>query len=169
MSLSAHQSASMKNDEWLTPPEILRALGAFDLDPCAPVVRPWDTAAKHYTVLDDGLSKPWHGRVWCNPPFGREAVKWLAKLRDHGNGIALIPARTETAMFYSTVWGHADGVLFLRGRPHFHYVCGRRAAFNSGAPISLVAYGANNLQCLLGSGLGFTAVWHRSNMPEHTA
>ena len=160
MSLSGHQSAAMKNDEWLTPPEILRALGTFDLDPCAPVTRPWETAAQHYTVEDDGLSLPWHGRVWCNPPFGREAVKWLRRMRDHGNGVALIPARTETAMFYETVWGEADGVLFIKGRPHFHYVCGRRADFNSGAPIALVAYGRDNLEALRHSGLGFVVVTH---------
>ena len=158
--LGGHQSAKMKNLEWLTPPEVLRPLGSFDLDPCAPVTRPWDTATRHYTVDDGGLDLPWAGRVWCNPPFGREAVKWLARMRDHGNGIALIPARTETAMFYSTVWGHAAGVLFLRGRPHFHYVDGRRAAFNSGAPIALVAYGAGNLEALQRSGLGFTVVGH---------
>ena len=111
MGLSAHQKNG-GHDEWLTPPEILRALGAFDLDPCAPIVRPWETAARHYTVQDDGLELPWEGRVWCNPPFGREAVKWLRRMRDHGNGVALIPARTETAMFYETVWGAADGVLF---------------------------------------------------------
>jgi len=144
----------MKNDEWLTPPEILWVLGEFD-DPCAPVVRPWAIASQHYTILDDGLSKPWAGRVWCNPPFGREAVKWLRKMRDHDNGIALIPARTETAMFYETVWGFARGVLFIQGRPHFHYVDGRRAKFNSGAPIALVAYGNYNLEVLRNSDLGF--------------
>lgn len=47
------------SEEWLTPPQLLRALGPFNLDPCAPVNRPWDMAARHYTVLDDGLSKPW--------------------------------------------------------------------------------------------------------------
>ena len=160
MGLSSHQSARMKNDEWLTPPEILKVLGPFDLDPCAPIVRPWETAAEHFTVLDDGLNKPWSGRVWLNPPFGREAVKWLRRLAFHGNGIALIPARTETAMFYETVWGKADGVLFLRGRPHFHFVDGRRANFNSGAPIVLVAYGSSNLEKLLNSNLGFVAVGH---------
>lgn len=98
MSMSSHQSAKMKNDEWLTPPEIIGALGEFDLDPCAPVIRPWDTAYIHYTIQDDGLSKKWQGRVWCNPPFGREAVKWMRRMAEHGNGIALIPARTETAM-----------------------------------------------------------------------
>ena len=154
LSLSGHQSSQLKNDEWLTPPEILRALGTFDLDPCAPVTRPWNTAAAHYTAVEDGLSKPWAGRVWLNPPFGREAVKWLRRLRDHGNGIALIPARTETAMFYETVWCHAAGVLFIKGRPHFHYVDGSRAPFNSGAPIALVAYGSENLEALMNSHLG---------------
>ena len=159
MGLSAHQKNG-GHDEWLTPPEILRALGTFDLDPCAPIVRPWDTAAKHYTVADDGLALPWAGRVWCNPPFGREAVKWRRRMRAHGNGVALIPARTETAMFYETVWGAADGVLFLKGRPHFHYVDGRRADFNSGAPIALAAYGSDNLDALRHSGLGFVVVGH---------
>lgn len=158
MGLSGHQSPRMGTDEWLTPPHILAALGPFDLDPCAPVNRPWPTAATHYTVLDDGLSKPWVGRVWCNPPFGREAVRWLRRLRDHGDGIALIPARTETAMFYEAVWGAADAVLFLKGRPHFHRVDGSRAPFNSGAPICLVAYGPTNREALMRSGLGFVVL-----------
>ena len=160
--LGGHQSATMKNDEWLTPPEILAALGRFDLDPCAPVNRPWATADEHYTVHDNGLVLPWHGRVWCNPPFGREAAAWLARMAEHGNGVALIPARTETAMFYASVWGAADGVLFIRGRPHFHYVDGTRARFNSGAPIALVAYGRENLDALCNSGLGFVVVGHNA-------
>lgn len=154
MSLSAHQSARMGTDEWLTPPEILAPLGEFDLDPCSPVVRPWNTALRHYSR--DGLSEPWAGRVWLNPPFGTEAVKWLRKLMQHGNGIALLPARTETRMYYECVWGIADAVCFLRGRPHFHYVTGERAKANSGAPIALIAYGQHNADVLRNSGLGFT-------------
>lgn len=153
--MSSHQSARMGSDEWLTPPEIIEALGDFDLDPCSPVARPWDTASVHYTVNDDGLSRPWFGRVWCNPPFGRQAIKWLWKMAAHGNGIALVPARTETVMFYDTVWGVAEGVLFIRKRPHFHYVDGTRAKANSGAPIALIAYGEENLKSLIASGLGF--------------
>lgn len=144
----------MKNDEWLTPPHIIKALGAFDLDPCSPVVRPWPTASDHLTILDDGLAREWNGRVWCNPPFGREAVRWLRRMKAHGNGIALIPARTETAMFYECVWDGADAVLFIKGRPHFHYVDGSAAPFNSGAPIALVAYGIQNVAALAASGLG---------------
>lgn len=153
MGLSSHQKNG-GHDEWLTPPEIVHKLGAFDLDPCSPVVRPWDTAANHYNVNDDGLAQPWHGRVWLNPPFGREAVKWLRKMAEHGDGVALIPARTETAMFYECVWNVAQAVCFMKGRPHFHYVDGRRAAANSGAPICFVAYGWKNAHALIDSGLG---------------
>lgn len=153
MSLSSHQKNG-GHDEWLTPPGIVQALGDFDLDPCAPVARPWDLAAKHFSKEDDGLAQPWEGRVWLNPPFGREAVKWLRKMVEHGNGIALVPARTETAMFYECIWNVADAVLFMQGRPHFHYVDGRRAAANSGAPICLVAYGFKNERALRNAGLG---------------
>lgn len=172
MSLSGHQSAKAITDEWLTPPEILNRLGQFDLDPCAPVDRPWPTATKHLTKADNGLAVSWMGnatapdcapdpfplRVWCNPPFGREAAAWLARMAQHGNGIALVPARTETAMFYDSVWGKSHGVLFIKGRPHFHRVDGSRADFNSGAPICLIAYGAGNLAALINSGLGQVVV-----------
>lgn len=161
-SLSGHQSAVMKNDEWLTPLEILKPLGVFDLDPCAPVVRPWDTAKRHYTKFDDGLNKPREPittRVWLNPPFGSQWPKWLLRWGvEHGNTIALIPARTETRQFFKMVWDceGADAICFLRKRPHFHFVDGTRAPFNSGAPICLIAYGKINAVALRRVGLGKT-------------
>ena len=148
MSMGGHQSATALKDEWLTPRHVLAALGSFDLDPCAPQVRPWDTAARHYTVMDNGLVQPWEGRVWCNPPYGLEAAQWLARCADHGNAMALIFARTETRMFFDHVWPKAQGVLFLEGRLYFHHVCGRRASANAGAPSVLVAYGSANAECL---------------------
>src|SRR5687767_5665865 len=57
--MSGHQSASSQKYEYLSPPAIVRALGTFDLDPCAPVLRPWDTARNHFTVQDDGLGREW--------------------------------------------------------------------------------------------------------------
>jgi hypothetical protein len=138
----------MLKDEWLTPPRIIKALGEFDLDPCAPVTPPWRTAAKHYTVVDDGLAQEWDGRVWCNPPYGLEAAEWLSKLADHGDGIALIFARTETKMFFDFVWGKASAVLFLYGRLHFHHINGDKAKANAGAPSVLVAYGQDNVTAL---------------------
>jgi hypothetical protein len=144
MSLSGHQSPAAASVDWLTPPEIISALGTFDLDPCCPANMPWPTATTMLTRKEDGLRSPWYGRVWLNPPFGSEARTWLSRIAHHGNGIALIPARTETSMFFQCVWGVATGVLFLKGRPHFHRPDGSRAPFNSGAPICLVAYGLSN-------------------------
>ncbi len=139
--MGSHQSRNALKEEWLTPPEIISALGPFDLDPCAPMSRPWPTASTHFTKLDNGLAKPWHGRVFLNPPYGPETGKWLARIADHRNGIALVFARTETLQFHEHVWEKATGLLFLKGRLHFHHVNGQRAASDSGAPSVLVAYG----------------------------
>jgi len=151
--MGGHQSAAMKKDEWLTPPEIIGALGGFDLDPCAPVVRPWATAREHYTIEDDGLGQEWSGRVWLNPPYGKHTGVWLSKLAVHGDGIALIFARTETKMFREHVWGKADAVLFLIGRLFFCHVTGQQAKHNAGAPSCLVAYGGRNVDALATSGV----------------
>lgn len=148
----------MGKDEWLTPPEIISALGSFDLDPCSPGDRrPWDTAKEHWGIETefpvDGLCEPWHGRVWLNPPYGRETAKWLAKMADHGNGTALIFARTETDMFFRYVWERADSILFIRGRLHFHHVDGTRAKANSGAPSCLISYSKSDTEALSKSGI----------------
>ena len=138
----------MGKDEWLTPPGIIKSLGDFDTDPCAPVVRPWETARKHYTVLDNGLAQIWTGRVWLNPPYGSMVWQWLDKLIEHKNGIALIFARTGTSHFHRTVWNKADSLLFLSGRLHFHHVSGLRAAHNCGADSVLISYDEANTEVL---------------------
>jgi hypothetical protein len=153
VSIGGHQSATMKSDTWLTPPEIIEALGKFDLDPCCPPVMPWPTADRMLNERDDGLSADWHGRVWLNPPYSREAVKWLRRLATHGKGTALIFARTETEMFFETVWRAATSVLFLEGRIHFHLPDGTRAKANAGAPSCLVAYGEEDASRLFFSGI----------------
>lgn len=140
--MGSHHSARMGKDEWLTPPSILQALGPFDLDPCAPISPPWRTASRQFSIQDDGLAQPWEGFVWLNPPYGAEASRWLDRLADHGDGIALIFARTETESFFRDVWKRASALLFIEGRLYFHHVSGERAHANSGAPSVLVGYGS---------------------------
>jgi hypothetical protein len=150
---AAADTGGFNNETWLTPPSILAALGQFDLDPCAaPSPRPWPTAVRHVELPEDGLAVAWSGRVWCNPPYGARAARWLDKLATHGNGVALVFARTETAMFNDHVWPRADGVLFLRGRIAF---CDRKGkpAQSAGAPSCLIAYGASNATTLQSCGL----------------
>jgi hypothetical protein len=144
------------NPEWLTPPEIPQALGAFDLDPCSPICRPWDTAKKHYTIEDNGLTQEWFGRVWLNPPYGRETFKWCEKLAHHGSGIALIFARTETRGFYRAVWNRADTVFFFRGRIRFYHYTSEEGWIqqsSANAPSCLVSYSAKDTEAITNSGL----------------
>ena len=141
------ESNSGGTDEWLTPPSLIAALGSFDLDPCSPIVRPWPTAAQHYTIEDDGLRQPWAGRVWMNPPYAH-AGKWLHRLAEHGTGTALIFARTETRIWFDHVWPRADALFFLRGRVAFHFTDGRRAKSPAAAPSVLIAYGSRDAEAL---------------------
>ena len=154
--IGGHQSARSETCVWLTPPEIIGALGPFDLDPCAcSEPRPWPTAKHHYTAEDNGLAQPWSGRAWLNPPYGPPPIigPWMRRMAAHGHGTALIFARTETAVFFETVWQAATAVLFIEGRLHFHYPDGRRAKANSGAPSVLVAYGEEDARRLKQSGI----------------
>jgi hypothetical protein len=141
MSIGGHHNPQAKSETWLTPPYILKALGEFDLDPCAASEQPTWAAPRYFTVEDDGLSKNWAGRVWCNPPYGAKVAFWLRRLAAHGIGTALTFARTETEMFFESVWPKASALLFLEGRINFHFPNGQRAPANSGAPSLLVAYG----------------------------
>lgn len=160
-----HQRTIGKTDDWLTPPEIFNTLGPFDLDPACPELEqgktlPWPLAQINITPSVDGLNGfRWEpsDRVWLNPPFNRrERPKWMRKMAEHGNGIMLIPAATETAAFFEYVWNKADAVCFVRGRPHFHYVDGTRSRANCGCSIALVAYGKENAGILERAGLGKT-------------
>lgn len=143
--MGSHQSSSSQTDTWLTPPAIIEALGgwqSFDLDPCAAIDQPWLTAKIHYTEIENGLHRPWHGRVWMNPPYKTELVaKFMGRMADHNQGVALIFARTETDSFHRFVWERATGIIFLRGRLHFHRINGKRAEINAGAPSCLISYG----------------------------
>lgn len=140
-----------ETDNWITPGWLLERLGGFDLDPCPCDGQPWPTALRH--LEGDGLAQPWEGRVWLNPPYGPQLGRWLAKLADHGDGIALVFARTETRAFFDAVWGRASGLLFLRGRLHFCRPDGTRAAGNAGGPSVLIAYGRENAAALRLSGI----------------
>lgn len=148
MTLGSHQRAIGRSQVHLTPRWLIDALGPFDLDPCAADPRPWDCARRNLTAADDGLAHDWTGRVWLNPPFDRrEVARWIERLACHGDGIALLHARTETTWF-RPVWSRADGILFLARRLHFCRPDGTEQPANSGAPPVLAAFGAANYAAL---------------------
>jgi hypothetical protein len=139
----AHTRGDHSTDDWITPKWLIDRLGPFDLDPCACDPQPWPCAQRQYTAEDNGLLLPWKGMVWCNPPYGTATAAWLDRLAMHGNGVALVFARTETKMFFTAVWPRAFALLFLRGRLTFCFPGGggSKAGHNSGGPSVLIAYG----------------------------
>lgn len=105
MDVTFEGKSSTGKNEWLTPPCLLRRLGPFDLDPCSPVNRPWDTARHHYTIEDDGLQQPWFGRVFCNPPYDTALiVRFIRRCVEHRNAVALTFARTDTRLFHELIF-----------------------------------------------------------------
>lgn len=113
---------------WLIEQEALRrqahdalvALGQEDPDDFEPRDIPEVMPGSDHTpasrqLLGDGLSEPWEGFVWMNPPFGgRNGIEpWLTRFFEHGDGIALTPDRTSAPWFWSA-WARADLALFTR-------------------------------------------------------
>lgn len=165
--IGSHHSARVGKDEWLTPPLLLARLGPFDLDPCAAMDRPWDTAASHITVDDDGLHSPWDGRVWMNPPYS-EVEAWMDRMAVHGRGTALVFARTDTRWWQTAVWPVADAILFLAGRLTFFHGDGSSSpsGHNSGGPSALIAYGKPDVEALECSGLTGALVGRPRMLPS---
>lgn len=147
------QGSKQRETRWLTPKSLVLPLGEFDLDPCG--APGWDLAKKTYLLEngDDGLRDPWFGRVWCNPPYGREAEPFLARMVEHNNGTALIFARTETRSFFKYVWEGATAIMFLKGRVQFLNPDGTSSGGSAGAPSALVAYGKEDARKLWDSGI----------------
>lgn len=142
---------SRDSDVWLTPPFIIDALGgadSFDLDPCAPPDQPFPTALRRFTEGEDGLLLPWDGRVWLNPPYSTQKLAgFMGRMVDHGRGVALLPAATDTRLFFEAVWNRATACLFVKGRIFFLEPDGRMSRNSAGASV-LVAYGAYDADIL---------------------
>ena len=135
--------------EWYTPRWLTDELGYFDLDPCSASKDPnLNHACTNYRISEgmNGLEEPWSGRVWLNPPYGRNLPYWLEKMARHNDGIALLYARVDAKWFHQFVFAKAAGMLFLKGRIRFEGYETRSKRTPS--PCVLVAYGHNNLMSL---------------------
>ncbi len=150
-----HESQHNESQEWYTPPPLFEALGlTFDLDPCGapPPDRDFVPARTRYTLYENGLLRPWKGLVFMNPPYGKDTPHWMRRFFDHGNGLALVFARTDTRWFHEVA---PYGMLcFLRGRLRFIRPDGTEAG-TPGAGSLLIALGARRRAALVKSGLGF--------------
>ena len=121
-----------ESNEWYTPDQYVDAarylMGDIDLDPASceqanETVR----AEVFYTKDDDGFSKAWSGRVWMNPPYGKEdgesnQSRWTKRLIDsYENGeilsaVFIVNAATS-ASWFQRFWDYP--ICFVRRRISF--------------------------------------------------
>lgn len=106
---------SLSNDHY-TPKQYIDAarlvMGSIDLDPasCAEANRIVG-AERFYTAEDDGLQKDWSGRVWLNPPYGRNVGAFVGKFVDEYGagriecGIILVNAHCTDTDWFQALWG----------------------------------------------------------------
>jgi len=116
--LGVHFSSA--TPEWPTPKDLFDELsfvyGGFTLDPCATAQNA--KCPNFFTKEEDGLRQPWTGRVFVNPPYGREIGRWVKKAWEQSQKgalvVCLLPARVDTR------WWHD-----YAKKGHFHFIRGR--------------------------------------------
>jgi phage N-6-adenine-methyltransferase len=131
---------SSATDEWATPQslfdELSAVFGGFTLDPCA---TPQNAKCRNFfTRHQDGLAQRWDGKVFMNPPYGRDIGRWVKKAYEESlDGalvVCLLPARTDTRWWHD--YAKHGYVYFLRGRLRFG------TALNSAPfPSAIVTFG----------------------------
>lgn len=120
--------APASSDEWYTPRWVIdaarEAMGGIDLDPASNTIAQAVVCARqYYTQADNGLVRPWAGRVWCNPPYS-DPCPWVRKLIAHYRAgdvpaaLLLLNVDSSTAWAFSLLQGGYP-VCFLSSRIAF--------------------------------------------------
>jgi phage N-6-adenine-methyltransferase len=129
---------SSKDLDWRTPKSLFDVLDVefgFTLDAaatnnnklCSQYLGPDNPNPK----LQDALTAHWVGSVYCNPPYGREVVKWVKhgwqQAQQGATVVMLVMACTDTAWWHDFAW-LADEIRLVRGRVRFDRADGTPAA-----------------------------------------
>ena len=117
---------SSATDNWSTPQDFFDKLNDefhFTLDVCADENN--HKCEHYYTKEIDGLSRPWIGTIWCNPPYGRKIGEWVRRAYIYSHigpttVVMLLPARTDTRWFHDYIYNKSNTeIRFIKGRLKF--------------------------------------------------
>jgi hypothetical protein len=106
-------AVAVTSDDCYTPRWVFDAMCLrFDLDVAAPVGGPWHVPCdRYFTAADDGLTQPWDGLVWCNPPYSSFA-QWAARFKQHDR-IALMGHMRSEQRWSPIVYEAANVVALI--------------------------------------------------------
>jgi len=136
---------TLTSDDYYTPRWLFDLMQiTFDLDVCAPPGGPTAVPTnRYYTQQDNGLTSPWFGRVWMNPPFSKPQP-WVERFADHTNGIALLPL--SKSRWFDKLWETETGIVVLPS--NFKFIDPKGGNGSIFMPTCLIAYGTNNIQSI---------------------
>lgn len=132
---------SSNTDLWATPQGFFDQIDSefhFTLDAAA--IAENTKCDEFFSPDDDSLKQIWSGRVWVNPPYGKNVGAWVRKASESAkNGTAevvvmLLPARTDTKWFHEYVYNNAE-IRFVKGRLKFG-----GAKYNAPFPVMVVIF-----------------------------
>jgi len=117
--------------EWYTPAKYIeaarQAMGAIDLDPASTRMANNIVKAKRYITKDDdpdGLSQPWSGNIWLNPPYGQGSGLFTTKLLEEfssgrvKSAILLLNAYGFDSFWFQPLWNYT--ICFTDHRIEFY-------------------------------------------------
>lgn len=109
--------------EWSTPQDLFDKLNSefnFELDVCASKEN--HKCERYFTKEDDAFLNKWSGRIWCNPPYGRDIGRWVEACANHNNiSVMLLPVRTDTKWFHKFIYNNPNAkIRFIKGRLKFN-------------------------------------------------
>jgi len=148
-----HVSHATGENEWYTPPDIIEAarktMCDIDCDPASSkIANEIVGATEIYTVKENGLIRPWRGRVWLNPPYAQplvakfaEAVSTKYESGEISEACILVNNATET-FWFQRMLRLASAVCFITGRVKFINTDGEA----TGAPLQgqvIIYFGKN--------------------------
>ena len=116
------------SDDWRTPKSLfdeLRQEFDFTIDAAASAENA--LLPRYWDIETDAMQQDWAGeRIWCNPPYGKHQIAFIAKAAERQADVAvlLVPARTDSKVWHEYVFPNAE-IRFLKGRLCFGPTYGR--------------------------------------------
>ncbi|WP_170159983.1 DNA N-6-adenine-methyltransferase [Frondihabitans australicus] len=158
---STSETAVAAIARWCAPSNLLLNLTTgeygirkFSMDVCSPGAdKSHVNATEHITTLEDSIYAAWHGTVWMNQPDADLGL-WGHKLRDHGDGIALLRTGTNNRWVQNAI---QDATIACFIRETVKYIDSRTGMRAQGGPRGgsvLLAYGTTAANAVFHSGLG---------------
>lgn len=133
------------SDDYYTPAWLFDKMAIdFDLDVASPPGGvPWIPAKRSLSIADDGLTAPWTGCVWMNPPFSKP-TPWVDRFIEHRHGVVLFGF--TRGRWCDRLW--SSDAAWIRLPYNFKFES-RHGPISSGAlHVCLAAFGAECVEAI---------------------